>query len=110
MLDSWISVPPLSSTTEDEKEEEEEVEEEEEEPQGAVGSSQPSNEGQAYAIGIGYSYDKCVEKGPPTKFIKITTPEFFKWLSQKRKNIIDVNHKECTLGKEASTNHENGKG
>ena len=72
--------------------------------------SEPLHEGQAYAIGIGYSYDKCVEKGPPTKFIKITTPEFFKWLTQKRENIIDVNHKECTLGKGPSTKHVENKG
>ena len=69
-----------------------------------------STEVQAFAIGIGYSYDKCVEKGPPTKFIKITTPEFFKWLTQKRENIIDVNHKECTLGKGSSTKHVENKG
>ena len=99
--DSRISIPPLFSTPE---------EEEEEELEGAAGSSQPSKEVQAYAIGIGYSYDKCVEKGPPTKFIKITTPEFFKWLSQKRENIIDVNHKECTLGKGASTKHVDRQG
>ena len=98
--DSRISIPPLSSTPE----------EEEEELEGAAGSSQPSKDVQAYAIGIGYSYDKCVEKGPPTKFIKITTPEFFKWLSQKGENIIDVNHKECTLGKGASTKHVENKG
>ena len=103
--DSRISIPPLSSTPEEEEEEEEE-----EELEGAAGNSQPSIEGQAYAIGIGYSYDKCVEKGPPTKFIKITTPEFFKWLTQKRENIIDVNHKECTLGKGASTKHVESKG
>ena len=58
-----------------------------------------STEVQAFAIGIGYSYDKCVEKGLPTKFIKIATSEFLGWLSQKGNNIIDVNRKECTLGK-----------
>ena len=54
---------------------------------------------QAYAIGIGYSYDKCKINGLPTKFIKITTPEMIKWLSQAGKNIITENKEECNLGK-----------
>ena len=51
-----------------------------------------------YAIGIGYSYQDCVPDGPPTKFVKITQ-EILKWMSQRAKNIIDVNLQECKLGK-----------
>ena len=62
------------------------------------GSSTPEPSNEVYAIGIGYSYKDCVADGPPTKFIKITQ-EILKWLSQRAKNIIDVNLQECKLGK-----------
>ena len=63
-------------------------------------SLQISSDVQAYAIGIGYSYKDCSPEHNhiPTKFVKITQ-EILKWLSQKGKNIIVANNKECKLGK-----------
>ena len=52
----------------------------------------------AYVIGIGYSYRKCGEGGPPTKFIKISK-EILNWLSETANNIIDKNFEECNLGR-----------
>ena len=61
------------------------------------------DEGQAYAIGIGYSWNDCRKENNhiPTKFVKITK-EILKWLSKPfigGENIIAVNHEECKHGK-----------
>ena len=65
--------------------------------------SEPLHEGQAYAIGIGYSWNDCRKENNhiPTKFVKITK-EILKWLSKPfigGENIIAVNHEECKHGK-----------
>ena len=63
-------------------------------------SLQISSDVQAYAIGIGYSYKDCSleHNHIPTKFVKFTE-EILKWLSDRGKDIIVVNHKECKHGK-----------
>ena len=62
--------------------------------------SEPLHEGQAYAIGIGYSWNDCRKENNhiPTKFVKITK-EILKWMSRRGKDIIVLNHEECKLGK-----------